>query len=102
MKKGLLSNVYRAGYDATNGGITSNVVHVIVVWPDMPDDCKVFEPSDTAPLVKLVPHPSYGYTVQPMAPPVDKCGPMFGGNFVYSSDSRFPSEHPIHVFDRFE
>ena len=29
-------------------------------------------------------------------------GPMFGGNFIYSSDSRFPSDSPIKVFDRFE
>ena len=102
MKKGLLSNVYRPVYDCTGGGVTSRVSHVIVVWPDMPDDCKVFEPTDNVPLVKLVPHRSYGYTVQPMETPINKSGPMFGGNFVYSSDSRFPSDHPIHVFDRFE
>lgn len=28
--------------------------------------------------------------------------PMFGGNFLYSSDSRFPSMQPIHIHDRFE
>ena len=27
---------------------------------------------------------------------------MFGGNFVFSSDSRFPSPSPIKVFDRVE
>lgn len=27
---------------------------------------------------------------------------MFGGNFVYTSDSRFPSDQPIKVFDRVE
>lgn len=27
---------------------------------------------------------------------------MFGGNFIYSSDSRFPSKAPIKIFDRFE
>ena len=27
---------------------------------------------------------------------------MFGGNFVYTSDDRFPSEAPIKVFDRLE
>lgn len=29
-------------------------------------------------------------------------GPMFGGQFIYSSDSRFPSDQPIHIHDRFE
>lgn len=27
---------------------------------------------------------------------------MFGGNFVYASDSRFPSNYPIPVHDRVE
>lgn len=27
---------------------------------------------------------------------------MFGGNFIYTSDSRFPSDHPIKVHDRVE
>ena len=26
----------------------------------------------------------------------------FGGNFIYCSDSRFPSKHPIKIFDRVE
>lgn len=29
-------------------------------------------------------------------------GGMFGGHFIMSSDSRFPAETPIPVFDRFE
>jgi len=38
-----------------------------------------------------------------------KCGigklkstPMFGGNFIYSSHSAFPSNSPIKIFDRYE
>ena len=27
---------------------------------------------------------------------------MFGGNFIYTSDSRFPNKYPIPVHDRFE
>ena len=30
------------------------------------------------------------------------CGPMFGGAFIWSSDSRFPSRQPIPVHDRYE
>jgi len=29
-------------------------------------------------------------------------GPMMGGNFIHSSDSRFPSDYPIAIHDRFE
>lgn len=29
-------------------------------------------------------------------------GPMFGGNFVYSCDSRFPGDYPIPILDRYE
>jgi hypothetical protein len=32
----------------------------------------------------------------------EKLGPMFGGNFIYSSDSRFPSDAPIRIHDRYE
>jgi hypothetical protein len=38
--------------------------------------------------------------------PVDESGQikkgMFGGNFVYTSDSRFPHDTPIRLMDRFE
>jgi hypothetical protein len=27
---------------------------------------------------------------------------MFGGNFIYTSDSRFPTKEPIKIFDRVE
>ena len=31
-----------------------------------------------------------------------KSTPMFGGNFLYSSHSAFPSRKPIQIFDRYE
>ena len=32
-----------------------------------------------------------------------KCvGPMMGGNFIYTCDSRFPSQYPIPLHDRYE
>ena len=40
--------------------------------------------------------------VSPSATTLHKVGPMFGGNFVYTSDSRFPSDYPIPIHDRFE
>lgn len=32
----------------------------------------------------------------------DRAGRMFGGNFAYSSDSRFPGRYPISIYDRKE
>jgi len=40
--------------------------------------------------------------VEPFNQPEGKAGPMAGGNFVYSSDSRFPHDYPLAVHDRFE
>jgi hypothetical protein len=40
--------------------------------------------------------------VEPINQPEGKIGPMAGGNFVYSSDSRFPGRYPLSVHDRFE
>ena len=39
---------------------------------------------------------------EPVDKPEGKVGPMFGGNFIYTSDSRFPNDYPIPVHDRFE
>lgn len=29
-------------------------------------------------------------------------GPLFGGTFIYTSDSRFPADYPIPLHDRYE
>lgn len=29
-------------------------------------------------------------------------GPMFSGNFAYTSDSRFPANYPLPIHDRYE
>ena len=55
--------------------------------------------------VKLVKRDLWGKEylhVEPVVKPKGMVGPMFGGNFVYTSDSRFPSKYPIPVHDRFE
>lgn len=40
--------------------------------------------------------------VEPINQPEGHSGPMFGGNFVYTSDGRFPGRYPLSVHDRFE
>jgi len=70
----------------------------------MPD---IFEATEDMPALRLETR-DVGFARFPVLVPVDcpkdgRQGPyMFGGNFVYTSDSRFPSDTPIKVFDRRE
>lgn len=107
MKKTLPVQVYRCGFtDCTNGGISS-IRHTLYLECD-----KGFhEVEDDDPcLIRLVqrtlPWRNYSYLhveqVSPSVTTLHKVGPMFGGNFVYTSDSRFPSDYPIPIHDRFE
>lgn len=106
---GLLMFVYRAagGGDCTNDGVSSKVDTVILI--DGKTD--VFEPSDRNPAMYL--SRWYGRAIatpSPLPPRVrndrDDCsvehldGFMFGGNFLYSSDSRSPGI--VYVYDRRE
>jgi hypothetical protein len=98
---GIRANVYsRNGADTTNGGVTSRVDSVVIVNAEGP-----FEPSEDSPAVRIAEKTVFGKTVTyavPVETPDGKRGPMFGGNFIYSSDKRFPSDDPIKVHDRFE
>jgi hypothetical protein len=98
MKKGLLVDII--GRDCTNGGITSGKTKAILCGHGIPE---VFESNENTPALKIEPgNGGRKLIAVPVEQPSDQCGPMFGGNFVYSSDSRFPSDQPIHVHDRFE
>lgn len=95
-------DVYRAGAlgDCTNKGISSYVDGLYLIVPDgfcdMPEeDPRVME-------VRHIGDHAYVTSVHPFCAPDAVIGPMMGGNFVYSSDSRFPSEYPLPVHDRWE
>ncbi|MFA5768328.1 MAG: hypothetical protein WC871_02170 [Bacteroidales bacterium] len=64
------------------------------------------EKSGDTPVVKLVKRQIGGreYThAEPVAqPPAGYTGWMSGGTFIYTSDSRFPSDYPIPLHDRTE
>lgn len=99
MPRGLLVHVYRQRLgDCTNGGISSKFDSFILVGPGIPE---IFEAREEVPVLYLM---KGSITGQPIAKPSldDKIWWMFGGNFVYTSDSRFPSEQPIKIFDRRE
>ena len=102
MEKGLLVFVYRHGSDCSNNGISSKHDQLILVGDGVPE---IFEVSDKTPALKLVKRVLFGkdaWYATPVNPPKGCIGPMSGGNFIYSCDSRFPSEAPIAIHDRFE
>lgn len=88
-------------YDTTNGGVTSRrwgatsaylITHEGNTHRVMPGDV----------VLGLV-HSHAGLIAAPDEQVYETSGArMFGGNFVWSSDSRFPGRAPIPVHDRFE
>lgn len=96
-------NVYRTDYDCTLDGVTSKHYR-LQAESKSPTHIRMF---DTLLLVdhdKILVLGSAGGRVhfKPLANVTDKKHYMFGGNFVYSSDSRFEFERPVHVHDRSE
>jgi len=102
------------GRDCTAGGVTEGKADAVLVGVEGP-----FEPRESAPALVLEEHdpartgPGYvmvkknagGISRVRAVPYVDgkpKLGGMFGGHFIWTSDSRFPYTAPIPVFDRFE
>lgn len=96
--KGMYVRVLRDSTDCTNGGITATQNEFVLVGPGIPE---LIEASDRLPA--LICESWYGhFKAAPVGSKPELIGPMFGGNFVWSSDSRFPGKHPIPVHDRFE
>ena len=103
---GLMCQIFTPahGGDSSNGGISSWATHVTLINVEGP-----FEPTEDRPAVCLV-RRTFGKKEYLHVEPVDistgqkQIGPMFGGAFIYSSDSRFGkiSQYPIALHDRFE
>lgn len=110
--KGLLVSVYRKcgnpmfSGDCTNGGISSKFGTLVLVGDDVPE---VLTPRDDMPAIRLIKRKVMGmefWIAAPLDAKFEGQGGgfpyMFGGNFLYTSDSRFPSDAPIKIFDRKE
>lgn len=106
---GLLVFVYRSTLgDCTNNGVTNRYSSFVLTRPGVEGP---FEARRDLPELRLISNGLDGKRV-PRCVPVNEDGTlagvndgrwgMFGGNFVYTSDSRFPYSFPIPVFDRFE
>lgn len=85
---GLIVDIYRSDYDSTANAFhgQSRVTLVNVEGP--------FEPAPDRPAALLIPGPQAGPEPNPIivpdkACPADMVGPMFGGTYAASSDSRF-------------
>jgi len=82
---GLLVNVYRNGEDSTLGGLSSKHDKICVVNAVGP-----FEPTDEFPAFKLVANHGDSVALKPVIDnPKGTLGPMAGGNFGATPDSRF-------------
>lgn len=99
--KGLTLHVYRSKLgDFTNGGISSGADKLILVglirggqFEPLPEHSQVFAPGPDAPAVVLVESrlpAKYGPHLEPfMTDDSGDVGPMSGGNYAASSDSRW-------------
>lgn len=107
--KGLTCSVYanKEHGDCSNRGVTSRVKSVILLDPAGVSDSipRLFEPTDDCPALVLKEKKVFGEPYY-YAVPLDLDGSgknvMFGGAFIYTSDSRFPSRQPLPVHDRVE
>ena len=104
INKGLPVNVFRTNYDCTANGISSNQNRLILIGENI---VELFEANkDNSNVVKLIKRKigekEYLHC-EPISKRPESCnGPMFGGNFIYTSDSRFPNDYPIAIHDRYE
>lgn len=104
-EKGLMVYVYRTATmpDCTNRGLTCLHNRLLLVGngPDTPrEDLPALYPAYNETYKRFAAFPTKqgaeSYTRG------HHSGYMFGGNFIYTSDSRFPSKTPIAVHDRVE
>ena len=112
--KGLSVSIYRPGYDASNHGISHPDKNKNLILWNMGqlygENLSVlfeapFEGTEENTVMmkrKVVGGEDYFYVVPAVEPERHGNGPMFGGNFCYSSDSRFPFNYPLPIHDRYE
>ena len=95
--------------DSTNNGLSSKTDHAYLVWNVDPinqdqilEDFYNEKEEDFFVGVERSLFGKYSMIAVPYS--IYKSGrhSMMGGNFLYTADSRFPSEHPIAIHDRVE
>ena len=103
--KGFMANVFRNNSfgDTTNGGITSRTDSIILTGRgiELPEIFEIEPRKDSH--MELRWRTAAGSTF-PIVVPLDYNDRwyMFGGNFAWCSDSRWPFDWPVKIFDRHE
>lgn len=100
MPKGMIFTIYHNPVDCTNGGISANSDIGLLTGDGIPE---IFD-AGNLPVFKLVERKLFGEIALHLEP-LDNDGRkwfMFGGNFGYSSDGRWPSANAIKIHDRTE
>lgn len=99
--KGLLVEVLKGKYQATNDGISSKSDEFVLTG-EMVDTVMAIDAARVDKILVLKRKNGYMYVEPAYAPGTGYNGWMMGGNFIWSSDSRFPIDYPIPVHDRRE
>lgn len=105
----------REGYDPSNHGISGRLDEIYVFPADATNGqiaswCLKHRvrPSEVCRLNKRMLWGEKHYFIEPVMPPKGKIGPMFGGNFAYTSNGIWADMlgektcRPIKIHDRFE
>ena len=109
--RGMYVDIWRPahGVDTSMNGISRRFDTVILVGEGVPEIVETDEDNKRAPAVQLyrrwVGTPEEYLHAQPIGWGRGQgLGPMFGGAFIYSSDSRFRElcKYPIPLHDRYE
>jgi hypothetical protein len=94
--KGLIALIYRdsLGIDYSNHGISSTATEVVVVGPGIDP---IFEASEERPAVRIESREWLGNVTYHAVLITDEPGTwwMYGGTFIFSSDSRFRATIPF-------
>jgi hypothetical protein len=104
--KGLPVDIYKSSLgDCTNKGISSDKTELILTRWEIAGhmiDCPKLFTGDETNSVEIIENVPGHHCAVPLVHPKNMVGPMFGGHFAYSSDSRFPFKYPVPIHDRFE
>lgn len=111
--KGLTVNVFQAkNFPNCSGGGISEFYDKLILLPNdvFPKIPPIFEPDEPQQCVVIKKKKAAGtdedyfYAVKYEETEYDKQkrGPMFGGQFIHCSDSRFPCRYPVPLHDRYE
>ena len=99
IRTGLLVHVYRGRFSSGIGGVSDRHQSFVLTEEGVEGP---FRPTPEFPELRLVRRTIMRRKYLHAEPVIAEAGWSFGGNFVFTSDSRFPNDYPIPVHDRRE